>query len=66
MAISYVTQVFPDITHIKANDGRMSAIFNLLELKFFRVYPSLKPHILFYSDGLAIWHCFPDITHIQS
>ena len=22
-----------------------------------------KPRILFYSNGLAIWHGFPDITH---
>ena len=28
-------------------------------------YPSLKPHILFYSNGLAIWHSFPDITHTE-
>ena len=25
---------------------------------------SLKPHILFYSNGLAIWHRFPDILRI--
>ena len=29
----------------------MSTILNLIELKFFRAYPSL--HILFYSDGLG-------------
>ena len=29
----------------------------------FRVYPSLKPHILFYSDVLTICHGFPDIRH---
>ena len=28
-------------------------------------YPSLKPYILFYSNGLAIWHSFPNITHIK-
>ena len=28
-----------------------------------RVYPSLKPHISFYSDHLATWHSFTDITH---
>ena len=28
-------------------------------------YPHLKPHILFYSNGLAIWYDFPDITHIK-
>ena len=31
-------------------------ILNLL--KFFRAYPSLKPHILFYSDELIV-QCFP-------
>ena len=25
--------------------------------------PCLKPHILFHSNGLAIWHGFPDIRH---
>ena len=24
-----------------------------------------KPHILFCINGLAIWHGFPDITHIK-
>ena len=23
----------------------------------------MKPHFWFYSNGLAIWHSFPDITH---
>ena len=36
-----------------------------MEWKFFRAYPSLKPHILFYSNGLAIWHGLPDIRHIK-
>ena len=42
----------------------MSAILNLMELNFFRTYHSLKPHILFYSNGLASWHNCPDITHM--
>ena len=29
------------------------------------VYPYLKLHILFYSNGLAILSGFPDITHIR-
>ena len=37
--------------------------FNLIELKCFRAYPYLKPHIWFYSGGLAIWHGLSDITH---
>ena len=42
---------------------RRSAILNLIKLKFFMVYPYLKLHILFNSNGLAIWSGFPDITH---
>ena len=33
---------------------------NLIELTFFKVYPPMKPHILFYS-GLAIVSGFHDI-----
>ena len=40
-------------------------MFCFIELKFFRSYPSLKRHILFYRNGLAIWHGFPDTTHIM-
>ena len=29
------------------------------------VYPYLKLHNLFHSNGLAIWSGFPDITHIK-
>ena len=29
------------------------------------VYPYLELHILFYSNGLAIWSGFPDIMHIE-
>ena len=35
---------------------------DLIKLTFLRVYPSLKPHILLYSNHLA---SFPDITHIK-
>ena len=34
-------------------------------LKFFMVYPYLELQILFYSNGLAIWSGFPDITHLK-
>ena len=34
-------------------------------LTFFMVYPYLELHILFYSNGLAIWSGFPDITLIK-
>ena len=29
------------------------------------VYPYLELHILFYSNGLAIWSSFPDIKYIK-
>ena len=32
---------------------------------FFRAHSPLKPHILFYSNGLATWYGFPDITHFK-
>ena len=55
------------ITDIKINGGRLASrpFIILINLKFFRAYRSLKPHILLYSNGLAIWHRFPDITHIK-
>ena len=45
----------------------MSATLNLIEFKFFTAYPSLKLHILFYSNVLAIWYVFldPSITQIK-
>ena len=58
-------QSFPDITHIKVNNGLKFAILNLIDLKLFRVYPSLKLHILFYSNGLDFWHGLPDIRLIK-
>ena len=36
----------------------MSAIFIVIELNIFRTFPSLKPHLLFNSNGLAIWFDF--------
>ena len=29
------------------------------------IFPYLELHILLYSNGLAIWSGFPDITHIK-
>ena len=40
-------------------------MLNLIKLKFFMLYPYLKLHILFNSNGLAILSGFPDITHIK-
>ena len=45
--------------------GREVTILNFIMLKFFMVYPYLELHILFYSNGLAIWSGFPDIMHIK-
>ena len=39
--------------------------FEFYRVEIFQaIYPSLKQHILFYSNGLAIWHGLPDIRHI--
>ena len=54
---------FPDITHNNVNNGLKSAILNLIKSQFFRAYPYLQLHILFYS--LAIWQGLPDIRHIE-
>ena len=32
------------------NNGLKLAILNLIEMSFFRAYPSLKPQILFYTQ----------------
>ena len=52
------------LENVLFGSGRRSAILNLIKLKFFMVYPYRELHILFYSNGLAIWSGFPDITHI--
>ena len=49
--------------HIKVNNDRKSVIFNLNKLVFFRSYLSIKQHILFYSNGQAIWHGLTDIRY---
>ena len=40
-------------------------VFNLMEVDISEVYTILKPHTSFYINHLAIWHNFPDITHIK-
>ena len=47
----------PCTLQILVNEDHKSAILG--------EYPSLKPHILFCSNGLAIWHSFPDFIHID-
>ena len=49
--------------HFKVNNGCKSAFLNLIEMKFFRAFYSLKSHLLFHSNDLLIWHGFPDIIH---
>ena len=56
---------FPDILHNRVNNDHKSAILNFIKVKFFRAYSPLKPHILFYGNGLATWYVFPDITHFE-
>ena len=37
--------------------------FEFDRVELFRSYPSIKQHILFYSNGVAIWHGLPDMRH---
>ena len=37
------------------------AIFNFIDLKFFKMHPLLKPYNLFYNSGVAILSGFHDI-----
>ena len=39
--------------------------FNLIKLIFVRVRPTLKPHILFYSNRLVIQLGLPNIEHLK-
>ena len=46
--------IFCNIRPVEVNNGRKAAILNFINLKFFKLHPLLKPHNLFYSNGLAI------------
>ena len=35
------------------------------QVQIFQVHRYMKSHIFFHSNGLAIWHGFLNITHIQ-
>ena len=50
--------------NLSIGSGRRSAFFNLIKLKFVMVYPYLKLHILFNSNGLATLFGFPHNTKI--
>ena len=39
--------------------------FEFDQVEISTVYSQLKPYILFNSNGLAIWHGFPVIMHIE-
>ena len=39
-------------------------VMNLIQVGIFRAFHSMKPPF-FYNNGPAIWHGFPDITHIK-
>ena len=47
------------------NNGHKTVILSFKNT-FFRACSFLKPHVLFYTTDLAIWHGFPDITHIEA
>ena len=60
---------FRDIRNIRpveVSNGRWAAILNLIDLKFFKMHPLLKPYNLFYSNGVAILSGFRDIPQYQA
>ena len=46
--------IFHNIRPVEVNNGRYAAIFNFIDLKFFKMHPLLKPHNLFYSNQCTI------------
>ena len=52
-------------TDIKVNDGHMSAFLIRSSWHFSGLFTPWNHTFWFYSDGLASWHSFPDITHIN-
>ena len=53
--------IFRIIRPGEVNNSRWAAIFNFINLKFFKIHPLLKPYNLFYSNGAAILSGFHDI-----
>ena len=47
------------------NNGLKAAILNLIESKFFKMHPQLKSHISLFSNGPAIQHGLPNISHVK-
>ena len=58
--------IFRNIRPVEVTNGRKVAIFNFIDLKFFKMHPLLKPHNLFYSNGVAILSGFHDIYSAKS
>ena len=55
-----------EISHVKVNNGRLSAILNFDKMIFFKIHPLLKPYNLFYSNGVDILSGFHDIPQYQA
>ena len=55
--------IFRNIRPVEVNNGRLAAILNCIDLKFFKMHPLLKPYNLFYSNGVGILSRFHDIPH---
>ena len=58
--------IFRNIRPVEVNNGQWAAIFNFIDLNFFKMHPLLKPYNLFYSNGVAILSSFHDIPQIIS
>ena len=56
---------FRNIRPVEVNNGRYAAIFNFIDLTFFKMHPLLKPHNLFYSNGVAILSGFQVLSQLQ-
>ena len=54
-----LTQFVMYVTYIKVNDGCH------FEFDQADIFQGMKPHILFYGNGLAIWQGLSDIRHIK-
>ena len=50
---------------VKVNDDHKSALFELDQVYIFQGISLPETTHSAYSNGLAIWHSFPDITHIS-
>ena len=58
--------IFRNIRPVEVNNGRKAAIFNFINLTFFKMHPFLKPYNLFDINGVAILSGFHDIPQYQA